>query len=152
MVHAKRRADVVDASQEPAQDRDLLVRELGGRTSARARPNRIVDALDLMECRTALKRKRRADGNLRFSQRREEGVLVENRFATPASGAVEFHDHVRSVFEVHIVHPIFEAGECGRMSRRAEAARLDGAQHPLGCQPKERFAHAKSIPRTFVRA
>gem|GEM_PF-5121239 len=152
IVYAKRRADIVDPSQEPAQDRDLIVRELGGRASPRTRPDRIVDALDLVERRAVAKRERRTDWNLRFPQCGEKGVLLENRGGTPAPGTVELYDHVRAVFEVHIVNTIFEAGERRRMARRPEAPRLDSAQHPLGCQPKERFAHTRSIPETFARA
>ena len=147
MRRRRGRAHVVDAREQAAQDRELLVAELLRRAPARATPHGVVDPLDLVQRRAVRERQRRAHGNLHRAQLGEEAVLLEDRLAAPALRAIELDHDVLAALEPDVVDAVLEAGERRAVPRRLEAAALDGVQHPIGGQIVEKFRHrGASLP------
>jgi hypothetical protein len=131
----------VDAREQAAEHRDLLVAELVGCATTRARPDRVVDALDRVQAVAIGEAQRCTHRDLHLAQIEEIAVLLEHCVAAPAARAIELHHHVARVVEADVVDAVLQTDERRAVPRRNEARGLHRAQHALGSQLEEEPIH-----------
>ena len=97
----------------------------------------IEDALDLVQRGAGAEIQRGHGGKLGVGEIQQEPVLVEDRLARPAAGAVELHDEAVLVHELDLVDAVLEGAEREAAAGVAEPACLDRVEDAVRGEGEE---------------
>ncbi len=133
-----RSAHRVHAPDGPTDAAPILGVELVERSPAHFREHGVVDPLDLAQGGPVADVDRRDGRNLGGRQVREERVLIEDRLARPAAGAIELHDQPPLVLQLDFIDAVLEGAKRQAAAGAAETSDLDRVQDAVGGQREKR--------------
>ena len=130
MLARTRGADGMHAADGPADAAAVLGVELVERAAAHPGERGVEDAVRLVQRLAVAEIHRRHRGHLGGDQIRQEAMLVEDRLARPAAGAIELHDEAALVLQLDLVHAVLEGAQRQAAAGAAQAAHLDRRRAP----------------------
>ena len=148
-----RGADGMHAADCAADATAVLGVELVERAATHLGERGVVDAVRLVQRLTGAEVHRRDRRHLGGDQVLQEAMLVQDRLARPAARAIELHDQAALVLQLHLVHAVLEGAQRQAAAGAAQAAHLNGIEHPVGGEGVEGRAglggHADRVSYTW---